>query len=298
MQPLLLEDRPLKTFPCCADKTPACAHGFDDATDDPQALDRLWSDVWSRHRPALVGVATGAITGIDILDVDGKSGGATWFYQNLHRIPSTRTQQSRCGLHLVFQHAEGLTCSRDLIADGVDVRADGGYVVWWPSSQGRSHGSAGHVLREGPIAEWPDWLLQQARTKPLCSVGHGEDDSLRLQGVREAHRVPYQLYCRMLCFCHPRLNGHYFRRLRGILAMSVNRERKRNEGLLNAALAMRDLVEIGRIKEAAAVELLLETAHLNGYVTKHGKVRGVKRALRTIYSGLGWTGREGNHPPR
>jgi DNA-binding NarL/FixJ family response regulator len=33
---------------------------------------------------------------------------------------------------------------------------------------------------------------------------------------------------------------------------------------------------------------LLETAQLNGYVMKHGKVRGVKRALKTIYSGLSY----------
>jgi hypothetical protein len=35
-------------------------------------------------------------------------------------------------LHFFFQHAPGLRCSRGLIAPGVDVRADGGYVIWWP----------------------------------------------------------------------------------------------------------------------------------------------------------------------
>jgi hypothetical protein len=224
-----------------------------------------------------------------VLDIDGKSGGAQWFYQNLHRLPETRTQQSRCGLHLIFQHAEGLTCSRDLIADGVDVRADGGYAVWWPASEGRSHGNAGHVLREGPIAEWPDWLLELARSKPLKGT-IGEDDPSYVTG--SSSRVPYWLYCRMLTCCDPQLNGYLFRRLRGILAMSVNRSKKRNEGLLNAALAMRDLIRLGLIKEAVAVSLLLDTARLNGYVIKHGKVRGVKRALRTIHSGLAWAGTE------
>jgi hypothetical protein len=285
MQPLTLDDCALKSFPCRADKTPACTHGFDDATADPQVMDRLWSDVWPCNRPALVGVATGAINGIDVLDIDGKSGGAKWYFQNLHRIPPTRTQQSRCGLHLVFQHAAGLTCSRDLISDGVDVRADGGYAVWWPASEGRSHGNAGHVLRDGPIAEWPAWLLEKASTRPAPYTG--VDVPLVLSSSCRPW-VPHSLYSKMLWMCHPRLNGHYMRRLRGILAMSVNRSRKRNEGLFNASLAMRDLIELKLIDEWTAVELLLETARLNGYTLKYGKARGVRRALKTIYSGLSY----------
>jgi hypothetical protein len=60
--------------------------------------------------------------------------------------------------------------------------------------------------------------------------------------------------------------------------------------LLHAALAMRDLVKLGLIEEEIAVELLFDTAQLNGYVIKHGRVRGARRALRTIYSGLSWLG--------
>jgi hypothetical protein len=37
-------------------------------------------------------------------------------------------------LHLIFQHAAGLRCSAEKIAAGVDVRAIGGYVIWWPAA--------------------------------------------------------------------------------------------------------------------------------------------------------------------
>jgi hypothetical protein len=123
-------------------------------------------------------------------------------------------------------------------------------------------------------------LLQLARSKPLLATTN-RDVAL---GVRSF----LELCGKVLGRC-PWLDGHYFRRLCGILAMSANRSRKRNQGLFEAALAMRDLVKLDLVGEGTAVELLLETAHLNGYVVKHGKVRGVKRALRTIQSGLSYS---------
>jgi hypothetical protein len=68
----------------------------------------------------------------------------------------------------------------------------------------------------------------------------------------------------MLSFWHPRPNGYFFRRQRGILAMSVNRSRKRNEGLLHAPLAMRYLIELKLIDERIAVELLLARVAYEG----------------------------------
>jgi hypothetical protein len=42
------------------------------------------------------------------------------------------------------------------ISAGVDVRADGGFVIWWPRQGLR-------VLSDAEITEWPDWLLALAR---------------------------------------------------------------------------------------------------------------------------------------
>jgi hypothetical protein len=115
MQPLTIDSRPLKTFPCRADKTPACAHGFDDATDDPQALDRLWSDVWPCNRPALVVVRTGAANGFSLLDIDPRRGGHEWY-----RVPVTRTHQTQSGgQHLLFDYCPGLPNTVDDIAPGI-----------------------------------------------------------------------------------------------------------------------------------------------------------------------------------
>jgi hypothetical protein len=51
----------------------------------------------------------------------------------------------------LFQHHAGVRCSAGRIAAGVDVRATGGYIIWWPT--------AGFpVLSDQPLAPWPEWL--------------------------------------------------------------------------------------------------------------------------------------------
>jgi hypothetical protein len=60
------------------------------------------------------------------------------------------------GLHFLFQHEAGLRCSAGRIAAGIDVRASGGYVIWWPA--------AGlPVLADEQCSPWPRWLVAPER---------------------------------------------------------------------------------------------------------------------------------------
>jgi hypothetical protein len=114
-------------FPCSADKRPATPHGFKEASRDRGVLGELWR----RYPGPLVGVATGAASGIDVLDLDRKHPEArVWWTENRSRLPQTRCHRTRSGgLHLVLEHAEGLRSTAGKIAPGVDTRGDGGYVV-------------------------------------------------------------------------------------------------------------------------------------------------------------------------
>lgn len=147
-------------FPCRDDKRPATPHGFKDATNDPAAV----LDLWRQHPAALIGVATGAASGINVLDLDAKHDEAcAWWTQNRHRIPATRRYRTRSGgMHCLFQHHARLSNTQSRIAPGIDTRAGGGYVVYWPAA-GLPY------LDHAPIATWPGWLLR-ALAPPIAKA--------------------------------------------------------------------------------------------------------------------------------
>jgi hypothetical protein len=157
---LALVEQGLPCFPCRADKRPATPAGFKDATCDHDVLRELWRC----HPGPLVGVPTGEISALDILDIDPRHRGDGWFAEHQHRLLPTRVHRTRSGgLHLLFQHEPGLRCSAGRIAPGVDVRASGGYVIWWPA--------AGiPVLSDRPLAAWPDWLIVQLSSAPRSAT--------------------------------------------------------------------------------------------------------------------------------
>jgi hypothetical protein len=126
----------LPRFPCAINKRPLTGHGFLDAALDVD--DAQWP---------LVGVPTGSPSGFDVLDIDPRNGGNLWRQQ--HELPATRVHWTKGGgRHFLFRHS-GLRL-RKSIADGVDLKGDGGYVIWWPRE--------GLRVEDHPIAEWPEWL--------------------------------------------------------------------------------------------------------------------------------------------
>ena|SRR5215469_5065043 len=147
---LALASEQYKCFPCTANKRPATPHGFHDAASDPGALRALFH----LYPAPLLGVATGAASGIDVLDIDAPRHpeAAEWWARNRHNMPQTRAHRTPAGRHLLFQHAPGLRSWTRRPVMGIDGRADAGYIVWWPA--------AGlPVLCDAPPAPWPAWLL-------------------------------------------------------------------------------------------------------------------------------------------
>ncbi len=124
-------------FPCKPGaKQPATAHGFKDATTDPDAI-RAW---WQRHPGANVAVATGA-PGPDVLDVDqhGQAGNG---FAALNRIK--RAGLLRGAFAIVATPGGGLHAyytgssqpSGRLPAHHLDFKAAGGYILVPPSQVG------------------------------------------------------------------------------------------------------------------------------------------------------------------
>jgi len=115
-------------FFCAYEKAPTCPHGFKDASRDPAVLQVLWTN----YPGPLVGVPTGAVSGIDVLDIDAEHAPAReWWAANRTRLPLTRAHRTRSGgLHLLFHHAGGVNCSVGRIVRGIDVLGVGRIIVW------------------------------------------------------------------------------------------------------------------------------------------------------------------------
>ena len=137
-------------------KLPACEHGFKDASTDPDKVARLWAG-----REGLnVGIATGAVSGFFVLDVDGPTG-----EQSLKELcakhgplPTTLCSITGKGRHYLFNHIPGLRSSASKIGPSIDIRADGGYIVAPPSI----HPSGSAYAWDNPMlepADAPQWLI-------------------------------------------------------------------------------------------------------------------------------------------
>jgi hypothetical protein len=143
----------LPIFACKLDKSPLTPQGFYNAI--------VGAD-YSRY--PRVGVATGAISGIDVIDIDPD--GMGWLGANRYRLPLTREHKTPRGIHLLLKHHPGMRNSNRRIAKGIDVRGDGGYFIFWPRE--------GYPVIDLPLAPWPEWLVELATT-----VTHSDLHSLQ-----------------------------------------------------------------------------------------------------------------------
>ncbi len=150
-------------------------HGVKDASSDLAVVDG-W---FSRYPDANVGIATGAASGFDVLDVDGEEGKATVealvrAHEPLPTTPEALTGSG--GVHELFAHHAGLR-NAVRFAPGLDVRTTGGYIVAAPSlhvSGRRYVWEIEHDPFEVPLAPWPAWLhALAAESRPAPDVVAG-----------------------------------------------------------------------------------------------------------------------------
>lgn len=154
-----LARRGLHVFPCLPrDKRPATEHGCKDATVDREIIRQWW-----RSEPRYnVAVATGAVSKIFAIDVDGLD--AECELRRLEaehgELPPTVEAITARGRHLYFWMPDApLRNSAGKIAPGIDVRADGGYVLTPPSIHPSGRAYAWSVDCAKAFAAPPLWLL-------------------------------------------------------------------------------------------------------------------------------------------
>ncbi|WNG34820.1 DUF927 domain-containing protein [Archangium violaceum] len=150
-----------------AGKHPRTSNGVKDATTDAARI-REW---WQQWPTANVAIATGAISGINVVDADAKADGVTTLFRLADErgdLPETVTARtSGGGCHVYFRHA-GIVSKAGSIAPGIDTRGNGGYVIAPPSlhrTGERYTWEQGLAPSEMPLAEAPEWIRAAAQPK-------------------------------------------------------------------------------------------------------------------------------------
>lgn len=177
-------------------KHPITRHGKDDATSDPARIAEWWRS-WPE---ANIGVRAGSASRLVVIDLDGPASEES--YGRLlsdHGAPSSdphlpdgatvRTPRPGGGWHLYLRVPAGtqVACSVSKLAPGIDVRAEGGYVIAPPSR----HISGGRYVWRDPIPpaglpelspawcallaapEAPERPLAPVRLRPGGASGYG-----------------------------------------------------------------------------------------------------------------------------
>jgi uncharacterized protein YdaU (DUF1376 family) len=171
-------------------KHPRSRHGMKDATTDQSQI-RKW---WNQWPDANIGVRTGSESNLAVIDIDNaaEKNGQSNFDDlvALHgEIPPTLTVRTGRGEHLYFQcPGTSVKCSASRLAAGVDVRADGGYVVAPPSMHisGRRYEWENESCS---VADLPEWLLSLLQDRSIKSAGADEGaENGETDGIQEGMR--------------------------------------------------------------------------------------------------------------
>jgi len=168
---LQLAQNGLAVFPCQPrGKQPACDGGLHAATTDPERINRWWQAF-----PELnIGIATGAVSDIFVLNIDGEDGeGSLLKLEGEHgALPPTVEAITGKGRHCYFRVGKHrIANSVGQLGAGLDVRGDGGYVIAPPSVHPNGRPYCWNVDTTRDFAAAPDWLTTIIRT---AKCGNGK----------------------------------------------------------------------------------------------------------------------------
>ena len=242
-------------------KEPACKHGFKNATTNPATIRRYWLAQPDYN----VAIATGIISGVWILDVDGAAGAAALsdLEAKYGPLPSTVTSVTSAGCHLWWRATGPIPSSVGRIRAGLDVRADGGYVAAPPSAH--PDGPVYRWLNAAPLALAPDWLVELARTRPPPPTPSISQRAIALRSIR--------------------LPGAYGKAALEyeIAELANTPQGARNHALNRASFSLHQLVAGGELDGAVVRQRLLDAATTNGLMADPDD--GPRAVMRTIASG-------------
>jgi putative DNA primase/helicase len=141
-------------------KHPRVKNGLKDATTDLATI-RSW---WAKWPNANIGIATGVVSKLIVIDVDVKNDGLSSLdqIQKMYGpMLGAKVRSGSGGLHFYFSMGVNDHIRNKVnLLPGIDIRGEGGYIVAPPSSHasGKSYSWESPCLEE--LCTPPDWLLK------------------------------------------------------------------------------------------------------------------------------------------
>lgn len=136
------------------------------------------TDWWTKWPWANIGLVTGKLSGVSVVDIDPRHGGT------IDNLSGTICSQTGGGGWHYFYQYESRVHSQNSLTQGIDLKSDGGYVILPPS-----------VHKSGNRYKWikppfvskpeplPQWIVNSQQTSKTSTF-----DSTLLQGVSEGNR--------------------------------------------------------------------------------------------------------------
>jgi hypothetical protein len=153
------------------------------ATTDPDVIRKWWTDALGEPANHNVGIAVGNGTGVLDFDIKGaKRGMASFQEMRLKGLPESLTVTTPSGgFHVYLKTKVPFPNKVEKLAEGVDTRGDGGYVLA-PGSTLIVNGEEVpyRTVTDRPIAEAPAWLVEDIKraNKPKPSENKPQDPRL------------------------------------------------------------------------------------------------------------------------
>ena len=134
------------------------------------------AEVCSWPAESNLGVVTGSISGLVVVDVDGPEGQEAFTARCDGVLPYTPTVKTGKGLHLYFNHPGGQVTNRVGLLSKVDLRGDGGFVVMPPSVHENGTTYEWVVSPDAErLAELPPWVPMMPPAPIMCYGPNGTE---------------------------------------------------------------------------------------------------------------------------
>lgn len=154
-------------------------------------------EIWGVERPPNIGIATGSDSGIWVLDIDPDSGGMESMAALVAEhgpMPTTMVARTGSGGYHYFFALPDFEVRNDQsgrVAQGIDVRGEGGQVVAPPSRSGKGDYT---LVVDAPVAAAPAWLLEKVRKEEKAAQIVTAEELPRPEDIDEATWARYSAY--------------------------------------------------------------------------------------------------------